>query len=399
MFHLYSLFRAVPVTWLMLFAAGLLLGADNALILKFPITFHEAQTLLGAEDQWNLWDGAWWTVLTTGFHHGGIVHLLCNASALWFLGRLLETRLGSWRYVLFSLGGLTVSGVAQSFWGPYVGLSGMLCAHLGLVWAWRSSDPWLQKYIQHEQIQWGLGFILLCLPLTWFHILPVGNVSHFSGLIYGYLIGAVYFGSTRVRVWKPVFLAAHAFLIPCFYFLVHPVWNGNYHWRRGDVAQTPEERMKHFRNAIYWNPSLDGPWLNLAAAYYEVGNFRAAWEWIVRGLQQHPSFPKAINLARKLWTEMPNRAEQEGARQRLREIFGEDAANWEQTLNMDEAIPPPQRAKFKRIVVPEGAEPVEVTLPPFTLPRRALDEIPQPNEKLPAPNPKTPGSAEEGRAA
>lgn len=399
MSQLLALFRAVPVTWLMLFAAGLLLGADNALTWKFPIKFHDAQTLLGAADQFGLWEGAWWTVLTTGFHHGGILHLLCNASALWFLGRLLESRLGSWRYALFCLGGLAVSGATQSLWGPYVGLSGMLCAQFGLVWAWRRTDVWFQTYVQPEQIQWGWVWILLCLPLTWLNILPVGNACHISGLIYGFITGLVYFGSPRARLWKPVFLVTHAALIPWFYFLVHPVWNGNYHWRRGDVATIPAERLRHYANAIRCDPNLDGPWLNLALISGRAGDLQTAWSWILQGLRQHPGYQAAIEQARDLWHEFPSRGERQAARQRLQEIFGDAAPQWEQTLQMEEFDSPPQRAKVPRIAVPAGAEPIEVPAPPFTLPRRALDEIPRPAEKMPGPNPKAPGSAEEGRAA
>ena len=399
MLHLISLFRAVPVTWLMLFAAGLLLGADNALAAKLQEEFPKAQVLLGAEDQLLLWDGAWWTVITTAFHHGGIIHLAFNASALWFLGRLLETRMGSWRYALFCLSALAVSGGFQSLWEPYVGLSGMLCAQLGLVWSARRTDSWFQTYVQPEQIQWGLVWIVACLPLTWLHILPVGNACHFSGLFYGYLTGLVYFGSPRARLWKPVFLTSHIFLIVWFYFLVHPVWNGKYHWRRGDMATDAAERMHHYQNAILWNPNLDGPWLNLALLYYEDGDLPAAWEWILRGLRQHPAYQKAIEQARDWWDEFPNRRQRQAARQRLRDIFGDEAPKWEQTLKIEELDEQPARVKAKPIAIPEPAEQLEVTVPPFTLPRRALDEIPRPARKIPAPNPNLPNSAEEGRAA
>lgn len=401
--QLFILLRAVPVTWLMLFAAALILGADNALVWKYQIPFHDAQLALGTEDQFRLWEGAWWTVLTTGFHHGGFLHLLCNASFLWWMGRLLETRLGSWRYAIFCLSGLVVSGTIQSLWGSYVGLSGMLCAQLGLVWAWRRTDTWLQTYVQQEQIQSGLGFLLLCIPLAWLNILPVANIAHFSGLFYGFIAGQVFFGSRTARQWKPVFLVSHAILIPLFYFLVHPVWNGNYHWRRGDVATIPAERLQHYENAVLWNPNLSGPWLNLALISHEEGNIAGAWKWILQGLRHHPGYQKAIELARLLWEEFPNRREQLAARQQLREIFGDEAPQWERTLNIDALDAPPAARQKKLVTKPpavlEDAETIHAPEPPFTLPRRALDEIPRPAEKVPAPNPNAPGSAEEGRAA
>jgi membrane associated rhomboid family serine protease len=137
---LYHLFKAVPITWLMLFASGLLWAADNALAERLKIEYYKAQYILGAQSQFELWDGAWWTVLTTALHHGDVVHLLCNTLGLWWLGRLLETRMGSWRYALFCLSATAVSGGIQSLWSPYVGLSGVDFSKIRLIMAWRKNQ-------------------------------------------------------------------------------------------------------------------------------------------------------------------------------------------------------------------------------------------------------------------
>ena len=401
--HLITLFRAVPVTWLMLFISGMVLGADNALALLRQMDFQKAQSLLGAADTHRLWDGGWWTVVTTAFHHGGLLHLLCNGCCLWWLGRLLETRLGSWRYLVFCLTATAVAGVAQSLSAPYVGLSGMLFAQFGLVWAWRRTDPWLQTYVQTDQIQWGVGWLLICLPLSWLQILPVGNVAHFSGCAYGYAAGLVYFGSARARTWKPVFLVGHLFLLPLFYFVVHPVWNGNYHWRRGDLATEPAERLRHYENAILCDPDLDGPWVLLSMLTEDEGDLLGAWNWVLRGIRLHPSYEKAITQARDLWTQFPNPEMREAARRRLQQVFGDQAPLWADTLQLDDL---PELTDVKSRPQPhpnpitlEG-EPLEIAEPPpFSLPPRALDEIIRPAPKIGAPDPEAPGSAEEGRAA
>ena len=394
----FNLFKAVPVTWLMLFAAGLLWAADNTLAWKFRIEYGVAQRLLGAADEHRLWDGAWWTILTTNFHHGNVIHLALNVTFLWWLGRLLETRLGSWRYALFCLSSLAVSGAVQALFAPSVGLSGMLFAQFGLVWGWRRTDAWLQGYIRDEQILWGLIWLFLCLPLTWFNILPVGNAAHFSGCGYGLLTAQVCFGSRRARPWKPVFLISHVCLVPAFYFLIHPVWNGMYHWRRGDVEQRPAVRLRHYENAILCDPNLTGPWINLAIISEQTGDPHAAWDWILRGIRQHPSFQKAIDIARDLGSQFPNRPEREIARRRLREIFGDQAPVWEQRLLPPDDLPVmrPIKPGAKRPQV--NSEPEPDTTVPFSLPVRALDELRRPSKKLPAPDPDAPGSAEEGRA-
>jgi rhomboid protease GluP len=392
--QLFRLFKAIPVTWLMLFTSGLLWAAANALSLQLNIEYSRALNILGAESRFRVWDGAWWTILTTAY-------LLCNTTCLWWLGRLLETRLGSWRYLLFCLSAIAVAGACQSFWSPYVGLSGMLYAQFGLIWAWRRYDAWLQAYVQDEHIQWGVGWLLICLPLTWFHILEVGNAAHVSGCIYGYVAGRVCFGTSRARFWKPVFLISHVFLIPAFYFLVHPEWDGTYHWRRGDRAVTRAERRHHFQKAVYWDPDLDRPWLHLAVLSWNEGKRQEAWNWMLRGLQYHPSYQDGINLARGFWIGFPDRREREMARQRLRQIFGDQSPAWEKLLLIE--VPLNGLGPLKRNRVPrkrtDATEKTEVTIPPFTLPPRALDEIRRPPQKLPAPDPNAEGSAEEGRAA
>lgn len=400
--HLITQLRAVPVTWLMLFLASMVLGATNALALLRGIEFQKAQGLLGAADPYRLWDGDWWTVVTTAFHHGGLLHLLCNGGCLWWLGRLLETRLGSWRYLVFCLTAATVAGAIQSLFAPHVGLSGMLFAQFGLVWVWRRTDPWLQTYVQAEQIQWGVGWLLICLPLDWLQILPIANAAHFAGCAYGYMTGLVYFGNARARLWKPVFLVAHLFLLPLFYFVLHPVWNGNYHFRRGDLAQDPVERLRHYENAIQCDPDLPGPWVLVSTLTEEEGDLLGAWDWILRGLRQHPTYARAIAQARHLWTQFPNREMRDAARQRLREIFGDQTDLWADTLQLDElpALSESRpRAKPHANPITFDDELLEVAEPPFTLPPRALDEILRPSRKIGAPDPDAPGSAEEGRAA
>lgn len=402
--QLFQLFKAVPVTWVMLFVSGLVWAVDNALAQQLKISYHDALIELGAVHPWGLWDGEWWLVFTTAFHHGDVLHLLCNASALWFLGRLLETRLGSWRYAVFCVVAIGVAGVAQTLWSPYVGLSGMLYAQFGLIWVWRRRDTWLQTYVTDSQINFGLLWLWVCVALTWAKLIAIGNVAHFAGCGYGCLVGMVYFGSPRSRMWKPVFLAGHALLIPLFYFVVHPSWDADFHWRRGDLARTAAEKTRHYENAIRCDPNLGGPWVNRAILDFEAGRPQEAWDWILRGLRHNPSYDKAYNLARMIWASFPDGAARAVARQRLQKIFGENAPLWEKELLTEEValdeLVKPQRPRQQSPHKPdEDGGHGDIPDTPFVLPRRALDEIIRPGGKMPAPNPNAPGSAEEGRSA
>src|ERR1700727_1309678 len=47
-----------------------------------------------------LQNGQWWRIITSGFLHGGLVHIGVNMLSLWFLGRFIEYALGPWRMLL-----------------------------------------------------------------------------------------------------------------------------------------------------------------------------------------------------------------------------------------------------------------------------------------------------------
>ena len=44
-------------------------------------------------------NGEWWRIITCGFLHFGIIHLLFNGWAMWNVGQALERGLGRWRFV------------------------------------------------------------------------------------------------------------------------------------------------------------------------------------------------------------------------------------------------------------------------------------------------------------
>ncbi len=59
--------------------------------------------------------GDWWRLITAPFLHFGIIHLGLNMLGLYWLGRVLETVIGSWRYaLLYVASGL--AGSAGALW-------------------------------------------------------------------------------------------------------------------------------------------------------------------------------------------------------------------------------------------------------------------------------------------
>lgn len=399
--------REFPVTWVMLFICPLLWVLDMALSVKLNLTFEEASRLLGGPDEIALWDGEWWRIITAGYHHGDIVHLLMNMSFLGVFGRLLETRLGSVRYFIFCLAALAVSGVCQSFSAPGVGLSGLGFAQFGLVWIFRRSDQWWRTQIPDELIYVGFIWFFACFVVDRLGLMAIGNVAHASGLVYGYLVGVTRFGTPRGRLWWPVLLSAHVFLLPCFYLVTHPLWNGRYHWRLAEMTRNPVEQIQHYENAVRCDPDLEGAWRNLAILHAQERDLKEAWRCILKGLARHPSSQESIEVARDIARFLIGPQNRARARQQLVETFGEHSDAWEKLLfnqlPLEELKPLtlPSGSGPKKHVLEPDAQIEEPALPelPTTLPKRALDEIPRQPSKLPAPDPDAPGGAEEGRAA
>jgi rhomboid protease GluP len=76
--------------------------------------------------------GQWWRMLTCMFLHIGVLHLLFNMIALWYIGGFMERLLGSTSFlVLYLLAGL-LGSVASVAWNPFVVSAGASGAIFGL---------------------------------------------------------------------------------------------------------------------------------------------------------------------------------------------------------------------------------------------------------------------------
>ncbi len=78
----------------------------------------------------------WWTLLTSIFLHGGLLHFVGNMWFLWIFGDNVEDRLGHLRYLLFYLGCGVFAGLTHlaTNWGsvlPTIGASGAIAGVMG----------------------------------------------------------------------------------------------------------------------------------------------------------------------------------------------------------------------------------------------------------------------------
>lgn len=81
--------------------------------------------------------GEWWRVITAGFLHAGLTHVLFNMWALWVFGPPLEREVGSGPFAGLYLAGLLWGSAAYYWFGPPFGLAvGASGAIFGLFGAW-----------------------------------------------------------------------------------------------------------------------------------------------------------------------------------------------------------------------------------------------------------------------
>jgi membrane associated rhomboid family serine protease len=74
---------------------------------------------------------AWWTILTSMFMHGGLMHIIGNMMGLWLFGDNVEWLLGRVRFILFYLASGLIAGTVTMYLGsssdlPGIGASGAL---------------------------------------------------------------------------------------------------------------------------------------------------------------------------------------------------------------------------------------------------------------------------------
>jgi GlpG protein len=139
----------------------------------------------------SIWAGAVWGLVSTAFVHLQIWHVAFNMFWARDLGRVVEPDLGRGRF----LGLIVASAAVSSGWellvggSTGIGFSGVVYAIFGYVVARRRSRPTYGAIVTRRNVQWMLGWLVLCIVLTVAKVWNVGNAAHLSGLAFGWLLG------------------------------------------------------------------------------------------------------------------------------------------------------------------------------------------------------------------
>jgi GlpG protein len=261
---------AAPVTF-----AIMLVCTGTYLVLA--LLFENAGDALPWLAGWSheVWNGRYWTLLTAAFVHVEIWHIVMNMMALRVLGTFMEVTVGGWRWMTFYLTAAFVSSGAELALSGTTGIgaSGVLYAAFGFMWVTRQRYPLFARIVTPRNTAIAIGWLVLCVPLTVFNVLPIGNGAHFAGLLFGAGLGAV-LAHRRWR-WGALFLLlalagmATTALFWCPWLGAWNGWHAIRAHKRGDLELAATQYYAAIARG--YNPSW--AWHNLGLLAAARGNW------------------------------------------------------------------------------------------------------------------------------
>lgn len=224
-----------------------------------------------------IWQGKPWVLITSAFIHFEIWHIFFNLYWLWLLGGNLERDIGSLRWIIFVIAAAWVSSAAQLASGNTgIGFSGVGYALFGFAWIAREKLPHTKPIANESTVNLFLVWFVICVLLTKFNVLSVGNEAHFGGLVFGCAVG--WFYAKRKNAWAGALASLLLFgasFVPLFYCPLSPDWTA--------LQAEKALKTKNFPQAVFWlkralaqGSDARWAWGNLAYSYGQMGNEKEA---------------------------------------------------------------------------------------------------------------------------
>ena len=139
-------------------------------------------------------NGQWWLLITAGFLHGSIIHLLFNVYILWVLGSQLENIVGKTKFIIIYFGSLLGGSLASYLFSPFgsysIGASGAIFGLMGaMLVVGRKRNLDISQITTLVVINVVIGFVLS--GIDW--------RAHLGGLAAGALITWVLINATSLK--------------------------------------------------------------------------------------------------------------------------------------------------------------------------------------------------------
>lgn len=209
-----------------------------------------------------IYEGEWWRFFTPMFLHIGILHILLNMMALYFLGTVVERIYGSARFfIIYILSGV-ISVMASFAFSPVIsaGASGAIFGLFGAL---------LYFGVFYRDLFFKtMGFnvlMLLGINLLFGMIMPmVDNAAHIGGLIGGFLASAL------VHLPKKKYQFSYSFssLLAIILLVSGLLWYG--------FIGTPNK----------YDPLTNA---QVAASYMEENEFDQAYDLLTKTIEENPN--------------------------------------------------------------------------------------------------------------
>ena len=157
--------------------------------------------------------GGWWRLFSQMFVHFGLIHLVMNMYALFYIGRYLEPLLGSARFGIYYLIAGVFSGVVSLWWHLGVdpiaaGASGAVFGMFGVFLALLSTNL-ISNAARIPLIKNIATYVAYNLVYGLMHA-NIDNAAHIGGCFAGLILGYAYYMSLKkIRIQ----LASHMFVI------------------------------------------------------------------------------------------------------------------------------------------------------------------------------------------
>jgi rhomboid protease GluP len=175
--------------------------------------------IFGAKFSQAVFAGEYWRLITAGFLHGGLLHILMNSWVLFDIGAQVEEIYGTARMVVVYIVSTAVGFLASSLWNPGLsvgasaGIFGLMGAMIAVGVTHRSA---MGDAIRGMYIRWVV--LMLIIGLIGFR---VDNAAHIGGLAGGFAVAWIAGLPTlgrhvRERIWSFAMYACIALTAAAF---------------------------------------------------------------------------------------------------------------------------------------------------------------------------------------
>jgi len=157
--------------------------------------------LFGAKLPFSYMQGEWWRLVTAGFLHGGLLHILMNSWVLFDIGAEVEMIYGTSRFIVFYFVSTVLGFLASSFIYPgiSIGASAGVFGLIGAMIAFGVTDKSaLGSYAKALYIRWAIyGLLMGFLPFF-----QTDNAAHIGGITAGFLAAFIARTPRARAMWK-----------------------------------------------------------------------------------------------------------------------------------------------------------------------------------------------------